>query len=451
MALPLTPRSTGNFITAPVWNAEIVDNINALNAGAMAITGQAAGDDIYAASATQLARGNRQLRESFSGLVSRTHPDADKAAYQCLASCERAVMSDGAEVTGWSNILFDITASGAGGLDTDTEQASTWYQKYLIRKSSDGTKAGLLHRAKDYFLDESNTTIASQSNLRDGAGQTKRAQTFDTDVTGPCEKIEWKIGRVGAVTGRVWVSIYATAAGLPTGAALKTSDKIDASAISASLTQAIVFPFRDPATLTAGTTYAAVLEGDFAISGAAYLVFDRSTTDPYAAGQLCAFDGASWSGSAVDAWFKVYVTQNDTTLTLPTGYDQYCRIGWVYNNSGSNFSEFSARNRVVTFPNTGSNVVVVGSSATVGTLIDVSPIYPPAPCIPHRWYMEADAAGRVVRMGMTPDASAFGTYWQVPTSQLNIYVDQAMPIEFQYLYFKTTGGTAGIYGLGYQW
>lgn len=40
-------------------------------------------------------------------------------------------------------LTADITASGAGGLDTGTEAASTWYAKWLIGKT-DGTAAAML-------------------------------------------------------------------------------------------------------------------------------------------------------------------------------------------------------------------------------------------------------------------------------------------------------------------
>ena len=42
------------------------------------------------------------------------------------------------------NLTIDITASGANGLDTGSEAASTWYSIWVIGKA-DGTVAGLLH------------------------------------------------------------------------------------------------------------------------------------------------------------------------------------------------------------------------------------------------------------------------------------------------------------------
>lgn len=47
-------RTTGTLITAAIWNQDVVANPIALYAGAMALTGQAAGQFILASSASQL-------------------------------------------------------------------------------------------------------------------------------------------------------------------------------------------------------------------------------------------------------------------------------------------------------------------------------------------------------------------------------------------------------------
>ena len=49
-------RSTGNLITAAIWNADVVANPIAIYAGAMSISSQAALDFVYASSSTQLGR-----------------------------------------------------------------------------------------------------------------------------------------------------------------------------------------------------------------------------------------------------------------------------------------------------------------------------------------------------------------------------------------------------------
>ena len=51
-----TTRTTGDLVTAAIWNADIVANEVAINAGAVAIAGQAIGDLVIATSASQLGR-----------------------------------------------------------------------------------------------------------------------------------------------------------------------------------------------------------------------------------------------------------------------------------------------------------------------------------------------------------------------------------------------------------
>ena len=49
---PVT-RATDFFVTAAIWNQDVVDNPTELRAGGIAVTSQAVGNDIYATSATQ--------------------------------------------------------------------------------------------------------------------------------------------------------------------------------------------------------------------------------------------------------------------------------------------------------------------------------------------------------------------------------------------------------------
>ncbi|MBI4087436.1 MAG: hypothetical protein HY434_01235, partial [Candidatus Liptonbacteria bacterium] len=278
--------------------------------------------------------------QDFKGLSLRTHPNANIATTTVyLDHADEIVMDTGNRVATWDDLSADITVSGAGGLDTGSEAASTWYEIYAIRKSSDGTKNLLLHRAKDYFLDESQTTDDGSREIRT-ATQTAEGQTFDTDVTGPVEMIDVKIGRNGAVSGRIWAEIYATSGGLPTGSVLATSDKLDASLISTS-DQVVRFIFRSPATLTAGTTYALALTGDWALSGTVTITWRFNSAGGYAAGNRIIKNG-SWSNPAdgFDMNFKIYVTENDTSVTMPSGYDQKAKVGYVYNDSSSNFDAF---------------------------------------------------------------------------------------------------------------
>lgn len=65
-----TTRATTFFVTAAVWNQDVVDNPIALRTGALALTGQAQGNFIVAESATQLtAQRDEQIKlfvESFT-------------------------------------------------------------------------------------------------------------------------------------------------------------------------------------------------------------------------------------------------------------------------------------------------------------------------------------------------------------------------------------------------
>src|SRR3989338_7937192 len=102
--------------------------------------------------------------EDFKGLSLRTSPNADVAATTVvLDHADEIVMDTGNRVATWDDLSAIITTSGAGGLNTGAEAASTWYEIYAIRKSSDGTKNLLLHRAKDYFLDEDQSTSDASS------------------------------------------------------------------------------------------------------------------------------------------------------------------------------------------------------------------------------------------------------------------------------------------------
>mgnify|MGYP003627706711 CR=1 FL=1 len=53
---PPSTRSSGDAVTATIWNADVVANPIAIYAGAVSIASQATGDVIVASSATQLGR-----------------------------------------------------------------------------------------------------------------------------------------------------------------------------------------------------------------------------------------------------------------------------------------------------------------------------------------------------------------------------------------------------------
>lgn len=320
------------------------------------------------------------LRQSFRGLQLRTHPDADVAASKVmLVKADRIVMHDGEGVDDWSNLVADITVAGAGGLDTGAEGASRWYEIYAIRKSSDGTKNLLLHRAKNYGLDQSlSSGNDGASPVRFATGtRTAIGQGFTPAVTGSRPFIDVFISRTGTVTGRIWLEIQTSSGGLPTNTVLATSDKLDASLISTTA-HWVRFVFRSPVSLTASTVYQIVMTGDWTASDANYIAWAADeTASPYAGGANSYKDGGTWvaGGADDDFLFKDYATQNDTAVTMPTGYDQRCLIGYVYNDSSSNFVTFHANDRDVL--RKFSDTATVTSSTP--SLLDLSAVFPPVP------------------------------------------------------------------------
>lgn len=396
------------------------------------------------------------VQQSFRGLHLRTSPNADVAATTVTLLHADEIALDGAagSVSDWDNLSAVITSSGAGGLDTGTEAASTWYEIYAIRKSSDGTKSLLLHRAKDYFLDEQQTTDNQSRELREGATtNVKIAQTFDTDEAGKLEFVDVKLLKQGSPTGRIWVEVFSTSAGAPTGSALATSDKLDVSRIS---TTALIirFVFRSPQTLVAGTTYAIALAGDYTASATVNIIVRENSAGGYAAGSVYTYDGTNWASDTEDLWFKVYVTRNDSAVTMPTGYDQKCKVGYVYNDSGSNLDPFVARDR---FVRSLISQGVGSTTAVIPTLVDISNIVPPVPL------MVLVAAGHdtdnaAVRISGVPDGieanDGVGGMAYLHANG-NLYTPTSataeVMTEMQGLYQWVGVGTGQAFVLGWRW
>lgn len=78
--------------------------------------------------------------------------------------------------------------------------------------------------------------------------------------------VKFNLLRLGSPTGNLRAALYATAAGLPTGAALAISADLDVSTISTSATD-YTFSFTVPYAVVSGTVYAVVLERNGAYSG----------------------------------------------------------------------------------------------------------------------------------------------------------------------------------------
>jgi hypothetical protein len=381
-----TPRTwtTGELVTASMLNVHIRDNL------------------------THLYNSQASVAGFFRGVVLRTNVDSDLAKRSVmLLNADQITMDDGTGVSNWgSTISCDVTVSGAGGLDTGSEGASRWYQIYAIRKSSDGTKNCLLHRSHEYFEDEVNIAAPTGStNLRETSSLQKIAQGFQTDETSvPLTEVATILLKVGSPTGSVWMTIEADASGSPSGVALATSQKVDASQFSTT-GSAVVFVFRNPYTVTSATQYHMVLNSDVTVNASNYVRAQGHNTDTYASrGAVKTYNGSAWAAGTGDLIFDIVVKRLDTAVTMPSGYDQKALIGWVRNNSSSDFVPFIAADNIVT-PLTQQ---VVGSALTDTTpqTMNVATYTPPTTCKSWWWtYLEVATGARNITIG--PAESAY--------------------------------------------
>ena len=154
-------RSAGDLITTAIWNADLVANEVAINAGAVAIASQATGDVIVASSATQLGRvapgtsGN--VLTSTGSAWGSTAPAATAIASQCD---HRLTLTSGlavttADVTGASTIYLTPYKGKSVSLYT----GSAWVV-YTVAELSIATSGGTASKPHDVFLDENGGTPA---------------------------------------------------------------------------------------------------------------------------------------------------------------------------------------------------------------------------------------------------------------------------------------------------
>jgi len=324
------------------------------------------------------------LSQTFRGLTMSTHPDSDVDDKKVvLLHADAIVMDNGEEVSNWNDVVADITASGIGGLDTGTEQASTWYS--IIAMWNGTTKALQLHREKNYFLDEDiNAAVTEDATqgCRSAVDNStiKVSQGFQLSTAGFIEFVDVKLIKAGTPTGNFWFTLEANNGGVPSNTPLATSDKLDVSRMTTTATW-VRIPFRTPYSFSSATTYHLVLQGDYTVSATNYLGWRMDgSAAAYANGSKALYDSdtTTWTTDTDDDMLaKIYVTENDTSVTL-NGYTNYAKIGYVYNDSGSNFKHFHQSDRTVCCGYDDSWQVGALTSTTPA-LIDTAAFLPPIP------------------------------------------------------------------------
>ena len=406
--------------------------------------------------------GDRALSQTFRGLSLQTHSDNDKASAQVrLTHADKIVLHDGEEVSDWNNVDANIAAAtGIGGLDTGTEQASTWYKIWAMYNGT--TKGLMLQRAKDYFLDEDITAgeDASQG-LRSAVDNStvRIAQGFQLGTAGLIEFIDVKLVKTGTPTGNYWFTIEANSGGVPSGTPLATSDKYDAARLTTTAGP-VRLPFRTPFSASAATQYHVVMYGDYTVSATAFVSWQMDgTAATYANGSKALFDSdtSTWTTDADDdMWLRVYVTRNDTALVVPTGY-RYAHIGWVHNNAGSNFKHFWQVGRTLMGGYEADWKIGAFTNTTPG-LVDASQYLPPVPVsvtlMFYNDFATEVAIGVLAASDMTSTASAERAGILRGLVAVNGRTEIVGPLTveaYQGVMFVTSGGTANTYMAALTW
>lgn len=160
--------------------------------------------------------------------------------------------------------------------------------------------------------------ISGQDNDDSGTGKLRIAadnnqilgQSFTPVFTGPLNRVELYIKRLGTISGNIWVEIHADGAD-PTAAAQLGSDSalVNAGAVSTSYGY-VAFDFATSIILTPGTEYWILLYGDYTYSGSNAIIWGVDTSSPaYAGGHFGRYGngGAAWEDiGTYDALFKQY-------------------------------------------------------------------------------------------------------------------------------------------------
>jgi hypothetical protein len=149
MAFPVGSRTTGELITASIWNADLKDNLNTVRAGGIAIASQAAGDVAYATSATQWGRvnGTGMLRLNGSGAATVT--PAPFKSYTTAAAANTITISS---LDLNADLAYDIVLEtgnfgAAEAIQCRINNDTTGDQYVAARYVDSGTADGVHHAA----------------------------------------------------------------------------------------------------------------------------------------------------------------------------------------------------------------------------------------------------------------------------------------------------------------
>lgn len=152
--------------------------------------------------------------------------------------------------------------------------------------------------------------------------KTGGAQCFH-GVSKPLKIAKWFLVKTGSPTGNAVAKLYALTGtfgtnGVPTGAALATSDNFDVSTLTTSL-QLISFTFSTPFTMSTGTDYALSIEYSGS-SGGNSISIGLDLISSTHAGNASTVNSGVWSNQTGDYPFYVYDTLIDKVSSSDAGF-----------------------------------------------------------------------------------------------------------------------------------
>lgn len=400
-------------------------------------------------------QGVGSLRQTFTKLTLRTHPDQSLAATQViLQHADEIVMHDGTRVSDWDNLVADITVSGVGGLDSGVEAPNTFYEPYAVCRSSDGAKGLILHQAPNDVANTEFTTARDAARglrLATGAPTDILAQGMQFTTTDPVYYFDLELIRVGSPGGFVSFSLQGDSAGDADGTPVATTPAILASSVS-TVAQIIRLESTEPFTPALATQYHGCLEGTYARSDTDYIAWRGVAAGGYAGGAARQRTTAPvWSNATGvgDFYFRAVSQANVTALTLSAGYDQYCRLSpGVRNDNGSNLVPFTQTDRRVT---PLVNMPVGSFSGSTPLLTDCSALLPPGRLT--AWVSIGHSAGGYVLVAGLPDgfgpftfSRTFGSMFTYPPASAAFATSLPFWIStrLQALYCGTSGATGYV-------
>jgi hypothetical protein len=315
---------------------------------------------------------------SFTGIPAGTYPSitASEAGFNS-STATSIVVTDSATTT--QN--FSLTAAATSGCFTDTTQAD--FQMGVATNTDLTTSTGDVILLNAPNIDQQNTNV---SNNGFGFSSTSWAgQTFTPAVTGQLTRVDLELfcSVCSGTNPNVTVSIRATTGSpaVPTGSDLATAT---VAGFSSDVGVYYAANFGSPATLTAGTRYAAIfrLVSNRVTGTQAYVV---STANPYADGQrvTSANSGSTWAADVTsggkDLGFKTYMK----TGFAPSGdfvsssKDANPAVGFTPTWTTFSWTASTPANTTLKFQAAASNSVYgpftfVGPDGTAATFFTVS-------------------------------------------------------------------------------